>query len=149
MFTLDAPGPPRCRAAHPDWVIRRQLRRRARRRRRNVLGGYVRTYEVVPSPGRLWAARGNHHGDALAARARGNNRNDGAAASSGREEALLSAPGAHPGRLEDVRSDPSPPARGRHPGGGRGRRPASERRPRNGIVTRDGEGEAVWALVSA
>ena len=147
MFTLDAPGlSTEEQRALVDWVIRPQLRGVPGVADVNTLGGFVRTYEVVPSPAAM-AARGITT-QALQRVLEGNNRNDGAGRVTHAEEALLVRAEGRIQSLEDVRSI----VVSSRPGGNIVRvADVAEVRfgalPRNGVVTRNGEGEAVWGLV--
>ena len=87
MFTVDGPLSLAERRTVLEWVIRPALRTVPGVADVNVLGGYVRSFEVVPDPVRM-AARGV---DTLALEAAitANNRNDGAGRISEGEEALL------------------------------------------------------------
>jgi cobalt-zinc-cadmium resistance protein CzcA len=87
MFTVDGPQSLSERRSLLEWVIRPALRTVPGIADVNVLGGHVRTFEVVPDPVRM-AARGVDVialEEAIAA----NNRNDGAGRISEGEEALL------------------------------------------------------------
>jgi cobalt-zinc-cadmium resistance protein CzcA len=87
MFTVDGPGSLAERRTLLEWVIRPALRTVPGVADVNVLGGYGRSFEVVPDPVRM-AARGVDIvvlEDAIAA----NNRNDGAGRINEGEEALL------------------------------------------------------------
>jgi cobalt-zinc-cadmium resistance protein CzcA len=149
MFTLDAPAfSTEQQRTLMDWVIRPQLRGVPGVADVNTFGGFVRTYEVIPSPTAM-AARGITTAqlrDAL----EGNNRNDGAGRVTQGEEALLVRAEGRIQSLEDVRSI----VVAARPGGGIVRvADVAEVRfgalPRNGVVTRNGEGEAVWGVVLA
>jgi cobalt-zinc-cadmium resistance protein CzcA len=87
MFTVDGPLSLTERRTLLEWVIRPALRTVAGVADVNVLGGYVRSFEVVPDPIRM-AARGVGILDleqAIAA----NNRNDGSGRINEGEETLL------------------------------------------------------------
>jgi cobalt-zinc-cadmium resistance protein CzcA len=128
-----------------DWVIRPALRALPGVADVNVLGGYVRTFEVVPSAPAM-AARGITT-QTLEAAIIGNNRNDGAGRVREGEEALLVRSDGRIKTLDDVRqivvaargtsvirvSDVADVRYGAM--------------PRNGVVTTNAEREAVWALV--
>jgi cobalt-zinc-cadmium resistance protein CzcA len=87
MFTVDGPQSLSERRSLLEWVIRPALRTVPGIADVNVLGGYSRSFEVVPDPVRM-AARGV---DTLALEAAitANNRNDGAGRINEGEEALL------------------------------------------------------------
>jgi heavy metal efflux system protein len=128
-----------------DWVVRPQLRAVPGVADVNVLGGYVRTYEVVPDPAAM-AARGISTAMLEEALER-NNRNDGAGRIRDGEEALLVRAEGRIQTLEDVRAIV---LLAREAGVVRVGDVADVRfgaLPRNGMVTRDGEGEAVSGVV--
>ncbi len=87
MFTVDGPLSLSERRSLLEWVIRPALRTVPGVADVNVLGGYARSFEVVPDPVRM-AARGI---DALQLESAiaANNRNDGAGRINEGEEALL------------------------------------------------------------
>jgi cobalt-zinc-cadmium resistance protein CzcA len=97
MFTVDGPQSLSERRTLLEWVIRPALRTVPGVADVNVLGGYARSFEVVPDPVRM-AARGV---DTLALEAAiaANNRNDGAGRINEGEEALLVR---SEGRIESV-----------------------------------------------
>ena len=128
-----------------DWTLRPALRGVPGVADVNVLGGYVRTFEVVPSPPAM-AARGITT-EMLEEVLIANNRNDGAGRVRAGEEAVLVRAEGRILTLDDVRETivasgstgivrVSDVADVRHGA-----------LPRNGVVTVDGEGETVWALV--
>ncbi len=146
MFTLEGENlsPTEARTLL-DWVVRPQLRAVPGVADVNVLGGFVRTYEVVPDPAAM-AARGISTGMLEEALER-NNRNDGAGRIRDGEEALLVRAEGRIQTLEDVRAII---LLARSAGVVRVGDVADVRfgaLPRNGVVTRDGEGEAVWGIV--
>jgi cobalt-zinc-cadmium resistance protein CzcA len=100
MFTVDGPLPLSERRTLLEWVIRPALRTVPGVADVNVLGGYVRSFEVVPDPVRM-AARGV---DTLALEAAiaANNRNDGAGRINEGEEALLVRSAGRIESLEDL-----------------------------------------------
>ena len=111
----------------------------------NTLGGHVRTYEVAPDPAAM-AARGIT--TAMLAEALGqNNRNDGAGRVRDGEEALLVRAKGRIRTLEDIRSIVVVA----HPTGVVRIADIADVRfgalARNGVVTRNGDGEAVWGIV--
>lgn len=87
MFTVDGPGSLAERRTLLEWVVRPALRTVPGVADVNVLGGYVRSFEVVPDPVRM-AARGVDV-VALAEAIDASNRNDGAGRINEGEEALL------------------------------------------------------------
>lgn len=146
MFTLDGPDlGARDARSLLDWVVRPQLRAVPGVADVNVLGGYVRTYEVVPDPAAM-AAR-SITTVMLEEAIERNNRNDGAGRIRDGEEALLVRAEGRIQNLEDVRAI----VLASRPGGVVRLSDVADVRfgalPRNGVVTRDGEGEAVMGLV--
>lgn len=146
MFTLVGGGlTPAEQRSLVDWTIRPALRGLPGVADVNVLGGYVRTFEVAPSPPAM-AARGitvKMLKDALEE----NNRNDGAGRVRDGEEALLVRAEGRLRTLEDIRSVV---VAARPTGIVRVGDVAEVRNgalARNGVTTRNGEDEAVWALV--
>ena len=128
-----------------DWVIRPALRGLPGVADVNVLGGFVRTFEVVPSAPAM-AARGITT-QQLEGAIVSNNRNDGAGRVRDGEEALLVRSEGRIRTLDDVRNivvatrdtaiiRVGDVADVRHGA-----------MPRNGVVTTNAEREAVWALV--
>ena len=128
-----------------DWVIRPALRGLPGVADVNVLGGYVRTFEVVPSAPAM-AARGITT-QTLENAITSNNRNDGAGRLREGEDALLVRSEGRIKTLDDVRNIVVA-TRGN----------ASIRvadvadvrygaMPRNGVVTTNADREAVWASV--
>lgn len=128
-----------------DWTIRPVIRGVPGVADLNVLGGYVRTFEVTPSPSAM-ASRGvtvEMLENALST----NNRNDGAGRVRDGEEVLLVRAEGRLRNLEDIRSVVID---ARAKGVVRIADVAEVRvgsLSRNGVVTRNGESEAVWALV--
>jgi cobalt-zinc-cadmium resistance protein CzcA len=102
MFTIDGPQSLMERRTLLDWVIRPALRTVPGVADVNSLGGYVRSYEVVPDATRL-AARGVGL-DALMTALTSNNRNDGAGRMSEGEETLVVRTEGRITSLEDVGS---------------------------------------------
>lgn len=146
MFTLVGGGlTPTEQRSLVDWTIRPALRGLPGVADLNVLGGFVRTFEVAPSPPAM-AARGitvKMLKDALEE----NNRNDGAGRVRDGEEALLVRAEGRLRTLEDIRSVV---VAARPTGVVRIADVAEVRNgalARNGVTTRNGEDEAVWALV--
>ncbi|HEY8163856.1 MAG TPA: CusA/CzcA family heavy metal efflux RND transporter [Methylocystis sp.] len=111
----------------------------------NVLGGFVRTFEVAPSPAAM-AARGVTV-EMLQSALANNNKNDGAGRVRDGEEALLVRAEGRLRSLDDIRSVVID---SRKTGIVRVGDVAEVRYgslPRNGVVSRNGEDEAVWGLV--
>ena len=130
-----------------DWVIRPALRGLPGVADVNVLGGYVRTFEVAPSAPAM-AARGITT-QALENAIIANNRNDGAGRVREGEEVLLVRSDGRIKTLDDVRNIV---VATRGTSAIRVGDVADVRigaMPRNGVVTTNGEREAIWALVLA
>ena len=146
MFTLEGPNlSPRDARTLMDWVVRPQLRAVPGVADINVLGGYLRTYEVVPDPAAM-AARGITT-FALEEALERNNRNDGAGRIRDGEEALLVRAEGRIQNLEDVRAIVLAARMGGVVRVGDVADVRFGALPRNGVVTRDGEREAVWGIV--
>lgn len=128
-----------------DWTIRPALRGVPGVADVNVLGGHVRSFEVVPSAPAM-AAR-DITTEMLERVLVANNRNDGAGrVRSGEESVLVRAEG-RVRTVDDVRaivlsSGPTGIVRVADVADVR-----VGALPRNGVVTADGEGETVWGLV--
>ncbi len=128
-----------------DWTIRPAIRGLPGVADLNVLGGFVRTFEVAPSPSAM-AARGVTV-EMLESALKDNNRNDGAGRVRDGEEALLVRAEGRLRSLEDIRSVV---IAARATGIVRVGDVAEVRfgsLPRNGVVSRNGRDEAVWGLV--
>lgn len=102
MFTVEGDLDIMARRTLLDWVIRPALRTVPGVADVNALGGFVRSFEIVPDPVRM-AARGID-ADALAAALAENNRNDGAGRMGEGEETLLVRSQGRIRTLEDVRA---------------------------------------------
>jgi cobalt-zinc-cadmium resistance protein CzcA len=146
MFTIVGGGlTPTEQRSLIDWTIRPALRGLPGVADVNTLGGFVRTFEVAPSPPAM-ASRGitvSMLQHALA----DNNRNDGAGRVRDGEEALLVRAEGRLRSLEDIRSVV---VAAKPTGVVRVGDVAEVRNgslARNGVTTRNGEDEAVWALV--
>ena len=128
-----------------DWTIRPALRGLPGVADINVLGGFVRTFEVVPSAPAM-AARGITP-QQLENAVTSNNRNDGAGRVRDGEEALLVRSEGRIRTLEDLRNIVVATR------GSTTIRVADVADvrfgalPRNGVVTTNAEREAVWGLV--
>jgi heavy metal efflux system protein len=146
MFTLVGGGlTPTEQRSLIDWTIRPALRGLPGVADLNVLGGFVRTFEVAPSPAAM-AARGVTVA-MLEQALSGNNKNDGAGRVRDGEEALLVRA---EGRLRNLDDIKSVVIASRSAGVVRVSDVAEVRfgsLPRNGVVSRNGETEAVWGLV--
>ncbi|PPD44634.1 MAG: CusA/CzcA family heavy metal efflux RND transporter [Methylocystis sp.] len=130
-----------------DWTIRPAIRGLPGVADLNVLGGFVRTFEVAPSPAAM-ASRGVTV-EMLESALKDNNRNDGAGRVRDGEEALLVRAEGRLRSLDDIRSVV---IAARSTGVVRVGDVAEVRfgsLPRNGVVSRNGDTEAVWALVLA
>ncbi|MGZ5830010.1 MAG: efflux RND transporter permease subunit, partial [Xanthobacteraceae bacterium] len=130
-----------------DWTIRPALRGLPGVADVNVLGGFVRTFEVVPSPPAM-AARGITVA-MLESALSGNNRNDGAGRVREGEEVLLVRSDGRIKTLDDVRNIV---VATRGTSAIRVGDVADVRigaMPRNGVVTANADREAIWALVLA
>jgi len=128
-----------------DWTIRPAIRGVPGVADLNVLGGFVRTFEVTPSPAAM-ASRGVTV-EMLETALSMNNRNDGAGRVRDGEEVLLVRAEGRLRNLEDIRSVVID---ARAKGVVRVGDVADVRvgsLPRNGVVNRNGEQEAIWALV--
>lgn len=128
-----------------DWVIRPALRGLPGVADVNTMGGDVRNFEVVPNPTAM-AARGITT-QMLETALLTNNRNDGAGRVRSGEEALLVRAEGRITNLDDVRNTV---VAARPTGIVRVSDIADVRHAamaRNGVVTRDGESEALWVVV--
>ncbi|TDH58374.1 efflux RND transporter permease subunit [Dankookia rubra] len=146
MFTLTGGGlSPQQRRSILDWTIRPQLRGLPGIADVNTLGGFVRTYEVAPNPSAM-AARGITTA-MLAEALQQNNRNDGAGRVRDGEEALLVRAEGRIRTMDDIRAI----VVAAHPTGVVRISDVADVRfgalARNGVVTTNGESEAVWAIV--
>src|ERR671916_181436 len=146
MFTIEGGNlTPMQRRTILDWTIRPALRGLPGIADVNTLGGFVRTYEVAPDPAAM-AARGITTA-MLAYALSQNNRNDGAGRVRDGEEALLVRAEGRIRNQDDIRAI----VVAAHPTGVVRVSVISDVRwgalARNGVVTRNGEGEAVWGFV--
>lgn len=83
-----------------DWVLRPALRTVPGVADVNALGGFVKTYEVIPRPEAM--ARLAVHSDDIVAALQSNNKNDGAGRIDQGEEAMLVRVAGAIGSLEDI-----------------------------------------------
>ena len=83
-----------------DWTIRPALRTVPGVADVNALGGYVKTYQVIPRPDAM--ARLSVHNDDIVEALESNNRNDGAGRIDQGEEAMLVRVAGAIGSLEDI-----------------------------------------------
>lgn len=145
MFTIEGDLPLDEKRSLLEWVIRPQLRTVPGVADVNSLGGYVRTFEVVPDNTAL-TARGISMGT-LRQVLQQNNRNDGAGRLNEGEESLLVRTEGAIQSLEDVAAI----VLAKGPGGvvrvGDVATVRYGHLTRYGAVTRSGEGEAVQGLV--
>jgi cobalt-zinc-cadmium resistance protein CzcA len=128
-----------------DWTIRPALRGLPGVADVNVLGGFVRTFEVIPSASAM-AARGITT-QMLEKAIEVNNRNDGAGRIRNGEESLLVRSEGRIRTLDDVRNTIVAVKNGSVV---RVADVADVRfgaLPRNGVVTADAAGETVWGMV--
>lgn len=146
MFTIESEKlSPQEKRFLVDWTIRPAVRGLTGVADVNVLGGFVRTFEVSPSAAAM-AARGITT-EMLENVLRANNRNDGAGRIRNGEEALLVRAEGRIRTLDDIRNtivvvrDSSVVRVG----------DIADVRfgslARNGVVTTDGEQETVWGMV--
>lgn len=145
MFTLEGDLPLAEKRSLLEWVIRPQLRTVPGVADVNSLGGYVKTFEVVPDNTAL-AARGlslAQLSEALAS----NNRNDGAGRLNDGEEALLVRSEGAIRSLEDVAAIVVQGGSGGITRVGDVAVVRYGHLTRYGAVTRSGEGETVQGLV--
>lgn len=128
-----------------DWTIRPRLRSLPGVADVNVLGGYVRIFEVVPSATAM-AARGITT-RALESALTANNRNDGAGRVREGEEALLVRSEGRIRTLDDVRGTIVSQKSNMTVRVGDIAEVREGSLPRNGAVTMNATGEAVWVTV--
>jgi cobalt-zinc-cadmium resistance protein CzcA len=128
-----------------DWTIRPAIRGLPGVADLNVLGGFVRTFEVAPSPAAM-AARGVTVAMLQTSLSK-NNRNDGAGRVRDGEEALLVRAEGRLRSLDDIRSVVIESLKTGVVRVGDVAEVRNGSLPRNGVVTRNGESEAVWGLV--
>ncbi|MCX8086552.1 MAG: CusA/CzcA family heavy metal efflux RND transporter [Rhodocyclaceae bacterium] len=149
MFTIEGDLPLDEKRALLDWVIRPQLRTLPGVADVNALGGYVRSFEVVPNLLAL-KARGLTLAD-LRRALEANNRNDGAGRLSEGEEAWLVRVEGSVKTLEDLRAIVVPDAHSGHAPHVTRVGDVAEVRigslTRYGYVTHGGKEEAVEGLV--
>ncbi len=146
MFTVEAPAMSlEQRRSLLDWVIRPALRSVPGVADVNALGGKVRAFEVVPDALRL-AALGLSSAE-LKARIEANNRNDGAGRLGEGDEVLLVRGEGAIRSLDDLRAIVVKADRGRVVRLADVAEVREGSVTRYGIVTKDGQGEAVEGLV--
>ncbi len=147
MFTIEGPLSLMEKRSLLEWTIRPQLRNIPGVADVNSLGGLVKSFEVVPNPDAL-SARGLTLAQ-LRAALESNNRNDGAGRLSSGEESLLVRSDGNIRTLEDVGAI----AIAEQNGVATRIRDVAQVKigslSRYGSVTKDGQGEAVEALVLA
>jgi CzcA family heavy metal efflux pump len=146
MFTIDSPNlSAQEKRSLLDWTIRPALRSLPGVADVNMLGGYVRTFEVIPSASAM-AARGITT-QMLEKALEVNNRNDGAGRIRSGEEALLVRSEGRIQTLDDIRNTVVATRNGVIV---RVSDIADVRfgsLARNGVVSADAAGEAVWGIV--
>lgn len=128
-----------------DWTIRPKLKGLTGVADVNVLGGFARVFEVVPSASAM-AARGittQQLENVLVA----NNRNDGAGRVREGEEALLVRSEGRIHTLDDIRNTIVAVKSGATVRVADVAEAREGSLPRNGVVTTNAEGEAVWTTV--
>jgi cobalt-zinc-cadmium resistance protein CzcA len=146
MFTIDSNTlSPQEKRFLVDWTIRPAVRGVPGVADVNVLGGFVRTFEVVPSAPAM-AARGIST-EMLEAVLRANNRNDGAGRVRSGEEALLVRSEGRIRTLEDVRETVVAVRGSSVVTVGDVADVRFGSLARNGVVTSNGEEETVWGMV--
>lgn len=128
-----------------DWTIRPALRGLPGVADVNVLGGFVRTFEVIPSASAM-AARGITT-QMLEKAIEDNNRNDGAGRIRNGEEALLVRSEGRIRTLDDVRNTIVTVRGGSVVRVGDVADVRFGALARNGVVTADAAGETVWGMV--
>jgi len=128
-----------------DWTIRPRLRGLPGVADVNVLGGYVRIFEVVPSATAM-AAR-SITTQALENALTANNRNDGAGRVREGEEALLVRSEGRIHTLDDIRGTVISQKSNMTVRVGDVAEVREGSLPRNGAVSMNGEAEAVWTTV--
>tara|TARA_R110002072_G_scaffold136124_2_gene278094 strand:- start:47357 stop:50452 length:3096 start_codon:yes stop_codon:yes gene_type:complete len=128
-----------------DWTIRPALRTVPGVADVNALGGYVRTYEVIPDPAAM-ARLGVSHEELISA-LQTSNKNDGAGRVDQGEEALLVRVSGAIGSLQDIRDIRVMNSAGQPVPLSQIATVTSGTMERYGSVTADGTGEAVQALV--
>ena len=146
MFTVEAPGMSLAeRRSLLDWTIRPALRAVPGVADVNALGGMVRSFEVVPDPVRL-AALGLSI-NSLQAAITANNRNDGAGRLSEGDEVLLVRSEGNIRSLDDLRALVVTRKNGVPVRMGDVAEVRVGALTRYGVVTKDGQSEAVEGLV--
>ncbi|MCP5145082.1 MAG: efflux RND transporter permease subunit [Gammaproteobacteria bacterium] len=145
MFTVDGPLPLMERRTLLEWVIRPALRTVPGVADVNVLGGFARSFEVVPDPVRL-AAVGLDTLQ-LSAAIEANNRNDGAGRLNEGEETLLVRAEGRIRTLDDLRALVIDQRAGQPITVGDVALVRVGELTRYGAVTQDGKGEAAEGLI--
>ena len=147
MFTIEGPLSLEEKRTLLDWTIRPQLRSIPGVADVNALGGMVKTFEVVPDVNAL-AARGITL-EQLRTAIEENNRNDGAGRIDNNEESLLVRGQGNIISLEDLGNIVVAEKNGQVTRVADVGTVRADMLTRYGAVTKDGEGEAVQALVLA
>ena len=147
MFTIEGPLSLMDKRSLLEWTIRPQLRNIAGVADVNSLGGMVKSFEVVPDINALSARKISMM--QLQAALEANNRNDGAGRLSAGEESLLIRSDGSIRTLDDVRAIAIQNKDGIAVKVGDVAQVRIGALTRYGTVTKDGQGEAVEALVLA
>ena len=145
MFTLEGPQSLEEKRTALDWIIRPQLRSLPGVADVNTLGGFVRSYEVVPNLAAL-SARGLSIATLQSVIAT-NNRSDGAGRLQENEENWLLRADGDVRSLDDLRAIVVSEQDGRIVRVGDVAEVRIGALTRYGMVTKDGQGEAVEGLV--
>ena len=145
MFTLEGPQSLEEKCTALDWIIRPQLRSLPGVADVNTLGGFVRSYEVVPNLAAL-SARGLSIATLQSVIAT-NNRSDGAGRLQENEENWLLRADGDVRSLDDLRAIVVSEQDGRIVRVGDVAEVRIGALTRYGMVTKDGQGEAVQGLV--
>lgn len=145
MFTVEGPVSLEEKRTLLDWTIKPRLRSLAGVADVNSLGGFVKTLEVVPDVAAL-AARGLALGDLSAALA-ANNRSDGAGRLANNEEALLIRTSGDLRTAQDAAAIVIAERNGAAIRVGDVATVRTGALTRYGLVTQNGQGEAVEGLV--
>ena len=145
MFTLEGPQSLEEKRTALDWIIRPQLRSLPGVADVNTLGGFVRSYEVVPNLAAL-SARGLSIATLQSVIAT-NNRSDGAGRLQENEENWLLRADGDVRSLDDLRAIVVSEQDGRIVRVGDVAEVRIGALTRYGMVTKDGQGEAVQGLV--
>jgi len=147
MFTIEGPMSLMDKRSLLDWTIRPQLRNIPGVADVNTLGGLVKSFEVIPDPVALAARKVSLQQLQVALDT--NNRNDGAGRLNSGEESLLVRSDGSIHTIEDIRGITVRSRDGIAIRVGEVANVRIGQMTRYGTVTKDGQGEAVEALVLA